>query len=158
MKRHRKHTAAEDPGTKRKGFSWKAGLLLVAAVFGFDLLLFFVTDYRVGGFHPCDRLDDRLCHDLGPAGCSVWMYRLNRAESGSMKPAQQHYSRRQSVVLDSLRDSVLGWDPTRSDNPLCYRQLRNYQPLLGNIAALVAQTTWRDALAAPPNPPQAPAP
>lgn len=155
MKRHRKHPAADGPDTKRKGLSWKAGLILTAALYGFDVLLFFATDYRVGGFQPCDRLDDRICHDLGPARCSVWMYHLNRAESGSMKPERY---RPRFAAYDSLRDAVLGWDATRSNNPLCYQQLRDYPPLLGNIAALVAQKTSRDALAAPPSPSQAPSP
>jgi hypothetical protein len=105
--------------------------IAAAILFAIWAAVFFAGDYRRGGFYPCDRLDERICRDLGPERCHVWEADLHRVESGSVSPAPY---RPRSAVLDRIRGGVLGWDATRSDNPRCYRQLgHGYRGLLETI-------------------------
>ena len=96
-------------------------------------IVFLATDYRRGGFYPCERLDQRICSDLGHERCQIWQADLHRVESGGASPAPY---RPTSAVSDRIFEGVLGWDPTRSDNPRCYRQLAHgYRGLLETINA-----------------------
>jgi hypothetical protein len=101
------------------------GAIAVVIVFVVEAIVFFAGDYRRGGFQPCDRLDERICRDLGHERCHIWEADLHRVESGSVSPAPY---RSTSAVFDRIREVVLGWHPTRSDNLRCYRQLKNGYP------------------------------
>jgi hypothetical protein len=109
----------------------KNGAIALAILFAIEAIVFFAGDYRRGGFYPCERLDERICTDLGHERCYVWEGDLHRVESGSVTPAPY---RSTSIVFDRIREGVLGWNATRSDNVLCYRQLSHgYRGLLETI-------------------------
>lgn len=96
------------------------------------------ADLARGGLRPCDRLDQRLCGDLGPEACAVWQVHLHRAGAASSQP--HHWRRNRTVVLDVALHKVLGWDAPRADNPLCYDELEDslYPTILGAVRAAVA--------------------
>ena len=91
-----------------------------------------------GGIRPCDRLDERLCRDLGPADCEIWKTRLGRVGSASTQPHSWRANR--MVFADIAIHKLLGWDATKSDNPLCYDELGDqlYPSILAAIRDAVA--------------------
>ena len=94
-------------------------------------------DLARGGLRPCDRLDRRLCADLGPAGCEVWTRRLQRRGAASSEP--HHWRRNRTFALDLALHKLLGWDAARADNPLCYDELEEslYPVILSSVRASV---------------------
>jgi len=107
-------------------------------------------DLSRGGLHPCDRLDERLCQDLGTADCAFWKARLGHGGAASTEP--HHLRRNKTAVLDVARHKLLGWDMARADNPLCYDELQDdlYPTILGVVRTLVAAHRASDRAAAPP--------
>ena len=97
-----------------------------------------IVQFWRGGVRPCRNLDRRLCEDLGPRGCDVWMNQLGRAVAGSSQPHE--WRRNKTVVVDVAVHKLLGWDAARQDNPLCYDQLDDavYPQILGAIRQAVA--------------------
>src|SRR5690242_4882992 len=71
---------------------------------------------RRGGLHPCARLDQRLCADLGAARCDVWTNRLHRSLAASSQPHQ--WRRNKTAVVDVIGHKLFGWDAAHEDNPL----------------------------------------
>ena len=96
-----------------------------------------------GGLRPCERLDDRLCADLGPEDCALWKTRLGRVGSGSVQPHRLRGNR--GAIWDVAVHKLLGWDMSRSDNPLCYDQLADdmYPQLLGAVRGAASAAKGR---------------
>ena len=108
-------------------------------------------DLSRGGLHPCDRLDERLCQDLGPADCGFWKTRLGHGGAASTEP--HHLRRNRTALLDVAQHKLLGWDMAKADNPLCYDELQDdlYPTILGVVRTVVAAHRASDrAAAAPP--------
>jgi hypothetical protein len=107
-------------------------------------------DLRRGGLHPCDRLDQRLCQDLGAADCAFWTQRLGRGGAASTEP--HHLRRNKTALLDVVQHKLLGWDMSKADNPLCYDELQDdlYPTILGVVRTLVAAHRAADHAAAAP--------
>ncbi len=80
-------------------------------------------DLKRGGLYPCDRLDARLCADLGPGACDVWMNRLHRVGAASVEPHEWRHNR--TFLIDLALHKLLGWDAAHADNPLCYTELED---------------------------------
>jgi hypothetical protein len=100
-------------------------------------------DVKRGGLRPCNRLDARLCADLGPAACDVWKDRLHRLGAASVEPHEWRHNR--TFLIDLALHKLLGWDAAHADNPLCYTELEDevYPKILEAV---------RGAVAAAPNP------
>ena len=108
--------------------SWLGGLAVVAWV-AYALGALLVR----GGLHPCDRLDARLCRDLGAADCAIWTTRLHRVGAASSEPHRFRGNR--TALVDLALHRALGWDARRADNPLCYDELTDgiYPPILAAV-------------------------
>jgi hypothetical protein len=106
------------------------------------------ADVSRGGLHPCDRLDESLCRDLGPADCAFWKARLGRRGAASTEP--HHLRRNKTALLDVVQHKLLGWDMAKADNPLCYDELHNdlYPTILGTVRVQVAARRAADRAAA----------
>jgi len=107
-------------------------VLLVAAV-----VVAIVAGRVVGPrFHPCDRLDDRLCADLGPDSCELWKGRFNKAVSGS---SMRHESHGRRLLVDRAMHLLLGWDSERS-HETCSAQASDavYPGTLDAVRATIA--------------------
>lgn len=65
---------------------------------------------RFGGryFHPCDMLDRRVCSELGPDRCAVYMQSFRASAAGSHRFHIKH------VVNEAFFHGLLGWDTDRS--------------------------------------------
>jgi hypothetical protein len=61
--------------------------------------------------HPCDKLEARLCADLGPEECQTWRGPLRKVASGSAVP---HEARGRGALADRGLHLLLGWDRQRS--------------------------------------------
>jgi hypothetical protein len=94
---------------------------------------------RRGGLRPCDRLDERLCADLGATDCAFWKTRLGRAGSGSSEPHELRRNR--TALVDLALHKALGWSMATQDNPRCYDQLTDdlYPQTLGVVRTIVAK-------------------
>ena len=120
-------------------FLWVGGLALLAAVtLGGELVR--------GGVRPCDRLDQRLCRDLGPAACDVWTNRLHRAGAASTEPRHRRWNKAGRAAADVALHTLLGWDASKADNPTCYQQLEDdiYPVVLAGIRRIVAVAGTRN--------------
>jgi hypothetical protein len=93
-----------------------------------------------GGLRPCERLDQRLCADLGTEGCAVWTQYLHRGGAASGEP--HHWPRNRAFILDLAIHKLLGWDAAHADNPLCYDELDPalYPQILTAVRASVDAT------------------
>src|SRR5205085_4500017 len=91
-----------------------------------------------GGLRPCDRLDERLCRDLGLADCELWKAHLGRVGSASVQPHPWRANR--MIFADLALHKLLGWDASKSDNPLCYDELGGvlYPKILAAVRGAVA--------------------
>jgi len=111
--------AAADPAVARRVEARRAArarehagnmrnlVLLVGAV-----VVAIVAGRMIGPrFHPCDRLDARLCADLGPDACETWRGPLRKVASGSTMP---HEARGRRALADLGMHLLLGWDRGRS--------------------------------------------
>jgi hypothetical protein len=132
----RQQAAGADAKQSRKRLMTGVILALFAA-----LALVFITvsgDLARGGLHPCDRLDQRLCADLGPAGCDIWKRHLSRTGAASSEP--HHWRRNRAFALDLALHKLLRWDAAHADNPLCYDELEDtlYPTILAAVRASVA--------------------
>jgi hypothetical protein len=98
-------------------------------------------DLARGGLRPCERLDQRLCADLGPGACDVWTRQLQRRGAASSEP--HHWRRNRTFALDLALHKLLGWDAAHADNPLCYDELEDalYPAILSSVRASVEATT-----------------
>jgi hypothetical protein len=138
--------AASDPGVARRlearqsartrehAKNRRNALLLVAAV-----VVVIVAGRIVGPrLHPCDRLDARLCADLGPEACEVWRGPLNKTASGS---SMAHEVRGRRALADLALHLWLGWDFQR-DHDICSAQNDDsvYPATLQGIRASVSAT------------------
>ena len=105
------------------------------------VVLLIAGDLARGGLRPCERLDQRLCADLGAAGCDVWTRALGRRGAASSEP--HHWRRNRTFVLDLALHKVLGWDAAHADNPLCYDELEDtlYPTILSSVRASVDAVT-----------------
>src|SRR5690606_26672058 len=72
-----------------------------------------------GGLRPCERLDERVCRDLGAEDCAVWKTELGRAGTGSTVPFRAGGGRH--APLRWALNAALPGDRS-SDKALCYRQ------------------------------------
>ena len=109
-----------------------------ALVCGLTIAVMVGAVFAMGGLRPCERLDDRLCRDLGPDDCAIWKDQLGRVGSGSR---QRHSWRgNRMVFVDLAIHKVLGWDAAHSDNPLCNRQMGEqlYPAVLSAVRDAVA--------------------
>jgi hypothetical protein len=124
-----------EPWTRRYSLLLSLGVLVVLMLVMQPGLI--VQVWR-GGLRPCRNLDRRICKDLGPRACDVWVNQLGRTISGS---SQSHeWRRNKTVVVDVAVHKLLGWDAAHQDNPLCYDQLDDaiYPKILGAIRQAVA--------------------
>jgi hypothetical protein len=105
--------------------------LLVAAV-----VIAIVAGRVVGPrFHPCDRLDARLCADLGPAACEAWKGNGKLLSGSSMR----HETRGRRALADLGMHLLLGWDRERS-HETCSMQVDDavYPKILEGVRTTVA--------------------
>jgi hypothetical protein len=91
-----------------------------------------------GGAHPCARLDERLCADLGATDCALWKTRLGRAGAASTQPYHARGGR--AGLFELAVGKILGWDFRHADDPLCSRELdpEVYPRILEGVRAVVA--------------------
>jgi hypothetical protein len=116
---------------KERAGTVRSAVLLVAAV-----VIAIVAGRLVGPrFHPCDRLEARVCADLGPDMCAVWKGPLAKVGTGS---AMAHESRGRRGLADLGMHLLLGWDRER-DHETCSAQLDDtvYPATLQGVRATV---------------------
>jgi hypothetical protein len=130
----RRMVAREVARSKEHATNLRNGVLLVAAI-----VIAIVAGRMFGPrFHPCDRLEARLCADLGPEQCGVWKGPLRKAGTGSAMP---HEVRGRGGLADLGMHLLLGWDRERS-HETCSAQLDDavYAPTLEGVRASVVAT------------------
>ena len=130
----RRMVAREVARAKEHATNLRNGVLLVAAI-----VLAIVAGRLFGPrFHPCDRLETRLCADLGAELCEVWKGPLRKVGSGSAMP---HEARGRGGLADLGMHLLLGWDRARS-HETCSAQLDDtvYPATLEGVRASVVAT------------------
>jgi hypothetical protein len=136
------------PGTRAPpGIRWLRWVPVVAglAVVGWLVSVAGATVAR-GGLRPCDRLDERLCHDLGSSDCDLWKTHLGGTGAASTQPYQVRGHR--AGLFELALHVVLPWNMKKADNPLCYDELGDdlYPTILGAVRDIVAKERAREAL------------
>jgi hypothetical protein len=127
-------TVAARPTARAKAHAGTARILvaLLAAV------VIPIVGARIVGphFHPCERLDARLCADLGPEACAVWKGKLGNVGSGSAMP---HEAVVGGPLVHRATHLFLGWDNERS-HETCVKQGSDavYPAILEGVRATVA--------------------
>jgi hypothetical protein len=131
-----------------RGIRWVRWLPALAglAVAGWLVSLAGATLTR-GGLRPCDRLDERLCRDLGPSDCDLWKTHLGRAGAASTQPYQVRGHR--AGLFELALHVALRWDMKTADNPLCYDELDDdlYPRIFGAVREIVTKERGREAVA-----------
>jgi hypothetical protein len=130
------------------GIPWLRRLSVIAglAVVGW-LVSVAATTVARGGLRPCDRLDERLCRDLGPSDCDLWKKRLGGTGAASTQPYEVHGHR--AGLFQLALHVVLPWNIKKADNPLCHDELGAdlYPTILGAVREIVAKERAREDLA-----------
>jgi hypothetical protein len=128
----------EAPSTQGSWLRYALVSLLVVIIGGAVLL---GPPLAHGGFRPCQRLDAQLCADLGPGECEIWKTRLARVGSPSTQPHSWRGNR--MIFVDIAVHKLLGWDASKSDNPLCADELgpQVYPTILAAVRGAVAKAS-----------------
>lgn len=117
------------------GYSWLGPLAGIGVVGYFGLWVGGALVH--GGLRPCERLDERICRDLGTEDCAVWKAELGRAGAAGTLPFRAGGGR--YAPLRWALNAMLPGD-SGVDKAACYRQLEDplYSASLGAIRQMVA--------------------